>query len=362
MFKRLSFPVAGIISLMIISPTLAETEKPKLRVGLAGAPPFVIMEEEKPKGISLDIWREVAEAEDLDYELIPHTGVRAGIEAVKAGELDILIGPISITATRLEEVRFTQPYFTADIGLLVANESPTVWSRIKPFFRVVVFSSIGVLFLSIFFVGNLIWLAEHKHNPEQFPKSYLRGIEHGMWFAFVTMTTVGYGDKAPVTTIGRMITSIWMMVTMVTISSLTAGLATAFTLSFSRQTSEIFQHPLDIEGKQITVISGTTGQTWAENYQARLVLSDNFNQAIERLLSGQAQGFIFDVPALKYYLYQNPRLSLKLASVSFASEKYGFVLPLDSEIVQRLNIQLVRLQEEGKVKSIQDQWLRIIPD
>ena len=32
-----------------------------------------------------------------------------------------------------------------------------------------------------------------------------------MWFALVTLTTVGYGDKAPITRIGRSLTSVWMV-------------------------------------------------------------------------------------------------------------------------------------------------------
>ena len=44
-------------------------------------------------------------------------------------------------------------------------------------------------------VGSLIWLAERRRNAEQFAEP-LAGIGSGMWFALVTLTTVGYGDKA----------------------------------------------------------------------------------------------------------------------------------------------------------------------
>ena len=72
-------------------------------------------------------------------------------------------------------------------------------------------------------------MAEYRRNPEQFPQQYIRGVRHGMWFALVTLTTVGYGDKAPVTKTGKVITSLWMLMTLVAASPLTAGIATVMT-------------------------------------------------------------------------------------------------------------------------------------
>jgi hypothetical protein len=46
----------------------------------------------------------------------------------------------------------------------------------------------------------------------------------------VTMTTVGYGDKAPVTRAGRTIALIWMFASVLTISSFTAAVASALTV------------------------------------------------------------------------------------------------------------------------------------
>ena len=52
-------------------------------------------------GISLNIWRRVAEDNNLSYELLEQPSPKAGIEAVDDGEIDVLVGPISITSRRL---------------------------------------------------------------------------------------------------------------------------------------------------------------------------------------------------------------------------------------------------------------------
>lgn len=354
-FRRLQVSLS-VLSLLAISTPAIGTQT-KLRVGIAGSAPFTVQDSSTPEGISVEIWREIAEAENLEYEIFPQKGVKTGLNEVVKGQLDILIGPISITADRLEKVAFTQPYFTSEIGLLLPSQAPTLWNRVKPLFQVAAISSVGFILVALFIVGNLLWLAEHRRNPEQFPKSYWQGVGNGMWFALVTLTTVGYGDKSPVTKTGRFVTSVWMVITMVTASSLTAGLATAFTLSLSQTTVERFEEPQDLRNARIAVVSGTTGAEWAERYQARLLPSTTLEEAIAQLLRGEAEGVVFDVPALRYYLQQNPQLPLSLTEFSFATEDYGFAVPLESPLIRPLNVKLLQLKEEGTLKAIEEKWM-----
>ena len=47
---------------------------------------------------------------------------------------------------------------------------------------------------------------------EDSPNSNIKTAEDALWWAYVTITTVGYGDKFPVTTEGRMIAALLMTV------------------------------------------------------------------------------------------------------------------------------------------------------
>ncbi|MCG6136726.1 MAG: transporter substrate-binding domain-containing protein [Nostoc sp. LLA-1] len=216
------------VALVLSVPSLASAAP--LRVGVAGSAPFVVSKDTETSGISVEVWTEVARSQNIEYEIIPQSSVANALEVVEQGELDLLIGPITITAQRLQTVDFTQPYFSTNIAVLTTSDAPSLWSRVKPFFETAVIMSIGILVTLIFVVGNLVWLAERNQNSEQFPKNYARGMGNGMWFALVTLTTVGYGDRAPVTRLGRFIAGTWMVLALVTVSSLTAGLASFYKL------------------------------------------------------------------------------------------------------------------------------------
>ena len=64
----------------------------------------------------------------------------------------------------------------------------------------VIGASLFVLLLLLVFASSCIYLAEHEVQPEDFGT-----IPRSMWWAIITMTTVGYGDVVPVTATGKMI-------------------------------------------------------------------------------------------------------------------------------------------------------------
>ena len=84
---------------------------------------------------------------------------------------------------------------------------------------------ISLLFCFIF--GFLIWGLERWGNPEEFPKSFPFGMFEGFWWSFISMTTVGYGDKAPKSIPGRLIAVLWIILGISGIAVYSANLTTA---------------------------------------------------------------------------------------------------------------------------------------
>ncbi len=347
--------LAGLASLP------ASAQGQKLKVGVAGTAPFVIKKEEgKIKGISIDIWKEIALAGGFDYQLISQKDVPAGQNAVAQGKLDLLIGPISITPERFarEEIDFTQPYFISQFGLLVPARS-SLWSRVAPLFGLAALSSIALLLILLFIVGNLIWLAERRRNPEQFPPDYANGVRNGIWFALVTLTTVGYGDRAPITKAGQLIAGVWMVVTLVTVSSITAGLASALTAVISEEKAkDEFRSLKELAGARMAVVADTAGAELAGDYQAILTERETLEEAINLVVTGKTDGVIFDRPALRYYVRQHPELKLRVSPLIVGSDTYGFVVPANNDALKKkLDVLLLELQAERRVREIADKWL-----
>jgi voltage-gated potassium channel len=60
--------------------------------------------------------------------------------------------------------------------------------------------SISFIAMLLLISSSLMYYAEHELQPEAFPS-----IPAAMWWAIVTLTTVGYGDVVPITPFGRLL-------------------------------------------------------------------------------------------------------------------------------------------------------------
>ena len=88
--------------------------------------------------------------------------------------------------------------------------------------------AMAMVFGLVFVFGTLTFLLEHGQNP-QFGQ-----LPDGLWWAFVTLTTVGYGDVVPITPGGRVIAVITMVIGIVVYSLVVANL-TVFLEKYSLQ-------------------------------------------------------------------------------------------------------------------------------
>ena len=351
--------LTGIVLISLPIQTLAKEVANELRIGVSGSPPFVIEKDGVLSGISVEIWKDVAERLEQPYKFVVQPNTNANVDAVAEGSVDLAIGPISITPNRLAnpKIDFTQPYYHGYEGLLIPQKPPGLITRLRPFIGWAALSSVGILISLLFIFGNLIWLAERRKNTEQFPRHYLHGVGNGMWFGLVTLTTVGYGDRAPLSRSGRIIAGVWMVISLVAVSSITAGLASAFTLSLAEIAPSAIREKTDLRGKDIAVVEGTTSLRWGKLYEINAFLTKDLNEAIKILNQRKVEGIIFDEAPLRHYLKQNKKSKLKLANFPLAIQTYGFVLPMGSPLRNQLNIELLDMERNGVTERIKTKLL-----
>ncbi len=318
-----------------------------LRVGVAGSQPFTFKDTDK--GISVEIWDKIAQKKSWEYEYVSYDTVSDALSALKKGDIDLVAGPISITAKRLETMRFSQPFYNSSISILSRVEDASLWQKVKPLFSFKLIIAVGIFLIILAIVGTLFWLAERKRSPEQFPQKPIDGIGNGMWLAIVTMSTTGYGDKAPITVMGRILAGSWMIISIIFATSMIAGIASILTVSTANTTISNIEQ---LSGRKAATISGSPSDEFLVKAGVKVTGVTTLSEAVEKLENKEVDAVIYDRPQLLYYLTENQVENLYISKAEYYKQGYGFAFPIDSKLISDVNRSLLVLTEDQEKEEI----------
>ncbi len=305
----------------------------KLKVGLRNSPPFVMTGGGAITGLSVNLWETTAGDLGLAYEYIEFADLGEMLDAIETGEIDMCINPLTVTSERLRRFHFSQPFFISGLAFAVqAKESSPLLLFVKRFFSIQFLTVLALLFLIIFAFGLLLWIVEHRKNPDQFAKGW-RGLGDGIWWSAVTMTTVGYGDKAPKTGIGRIISIVWMFIAVIIISSFTGSISAALTFDRLQFSVNNFD---DLRNVQTgTVRNSSTADLLRSariNYRGYETLED----AVDALNQGELNAVVYDEPLLAFLLAKPEYENISLISSAVRSVYFGFS-SADNQLLELIN-------------------------
>ena len=212
--------------------------------------------------------------------------------------------------------------------------------------------AILVLIGIIFFLGTLFWLSERKNNTT-IAHGY-KGIGDGIWWAAVTMTTVGYGDKTPISPLGRFIALFWMFLSIIIISSLTASITTALTMERISTNIEKLQ---DLSRVKAATVSGSSTEVFFLKRGIKTIGLKNVEEGLLQLENGEIDAFVYDEPILRYLIQQN-NLDNRIVIIEheFNSQYYSFSMPHNHKLRDIINPLLIKELEGIKWKGILNEY------
>lgn len=334
-----------IILETIAHPRESETQNRVLIVGTKEAPPFSMKSEDGTwRGLSIELWRRIAEELGLKYDF-RELSLNALMEGVSNGSLDVAVAAITITPEREKKIDFTHPFHTTGLAIAVAAKASNPWiSVLRGLASLAFVKAVGLLCLVLLVAGFLVWIFERRRNAAQFGGRRGRGIGSAFWWSAVTMTTVGYGDKAPITLGGRVVALIWMFVSIVVISSLTAAIASVLTVS---QLETAIQGPEDLPHANVGTVKETASAEYLDKRGIFYSGYPDLKAGLEALARGEIDALVYDEPILRYEVKKEFPGDLSVLPGTFRRQQYGFALPAGSPLRESMN--QVLLEQTGAV-------------
>ncbi len=330
------FRIAAAVTLLFCAVVKAQPGNDRvLRIGTKEAAPFAVLNDDGTwSGISIELWRGVANEIGLRYEFenLPLDEILAGVES---GKLDAGVAAITMTHEREQDLDFSHSYFNSGLGIAVPLRQSTSWSAvIRRLFSTVFLKIVVAIFAVLLVIGTLVYFFERRRNREDFGGSLIKGLSNGIWWAAVTMTTVGYGDKVPKTPGGRAIAVVWMYSAIVIISIFTASVTSILTLS---QLESNVRGPRDLHRVRVATVADSTS---AEFLRRRGIVFKSFetiDQCLDGLSDDRFDAVVYDAPILQYVVLNEYPSQIQVLPATFEKQDYGIVIPPQSPLRESVN-------------------------
>lgn len=343
----------AVVGLLLLVATAYGRES-ELVVGTKPTPPFVIKgADDRLSGISIELWRRIAERLDIAYRF-QETDLEGLISGLQDGGLDISVAALTATPGREAVIDFTHPFYTTGYTFAVPGRGNSIWLAIKRFVSWEFFTALAALGGILLLAGALLWLAERRRNPAMFGGSRSEGIGASVWWAAVTMTTVGYGDKAPITFTGRVIALVWMFASIIIISSFTAAIATSLTVSQLETSIDSLD---DLRDARVATVAGSASAAFLDNLSIPHSDTETLDESLQSLANRQVDAVVYDAPIMRYKVKQQYSGSVSVLDKTFERQDYAFALPANSALREPINREILEIIRSDEWRQLVNRYL-----
>ncbi|MBD2326662.1 transporter substrate-binding domain-containing protein [Alkalinema sp. FACHB-956] len=326
-----------------------------IKVATRVVPPFVIEENKRLTGFSIDLWRSIANEMGVQTTFVVQPDVNQLLQTVQSRQADLGIAAVSITSDRYKSLDFSQPILESGLQILVRDESASHFSPLSimaVFFSPALWQVLGVMVLLILIPAHIIWWLERR-NPQGMLSNtaYFPGIFQACWWSAATLAT--QADEMPKSAASRVIAVIWMFTSVVFVAYFTATVTTSLTIQQLRGT---INGPEDLPNKRVATTAGSTSAVYLAEHNAEVLEFPRIDEAYTALLQKKADAVVFDSPVLLYYAAQAGRGKVHTVGPVFRRESYGIVFPPNSPHEKAVNEALLTLRENGTYQDLYDKW------
>jgi polar amino acid transport system substrate-binding protein len=330
--------VLMVVALTIVART-ARAAPPEpgepLIVAVKQAPPFAVKGQDGEwTGTSITLWREIAAELELDYEL-RETTLDDMLAGVADGRYQVAVAALTVTSEREATVDFTHPFHTTGLAIAASSKLEPHWLGVfatvfsRSFLRLI--ATLALLQLA---VGAVVWALERRANSEQFPSDAVRGVSSGFWWAAVTMATVGYGDKAPKTPLGRFVAMLWMLASLIMLASATAIISASLTIE---RLDARLRGPDDLHRFEVGVIAQTTGAAFVRDEKMVAHTYTDAEAALTALANQEIDALVWDAPLLRTAIEEHPEYDIELVPGVFQRQDYAIAVGEGSPLREAIN-------------------------
>jgi ABC-type amino acid transport substrate-binding protein len=328
-----------------------------LRVAVYDVPPYGYVEADgSMAGVSVDLWRRVAEQMEWPFKLIPVSDMETILGGLEHGRFDAAIGAITITPERAVRVDFSYPAHRSGVAVAIRKETGPIFAIMSYGTALAELSPLIIIILTmLILIGLAMWFIErHVHAVEKTSESTVSTLRDGLYWAVVTMTTVGYGDKTPKTTGGRVVAIAWMLSSLVLVSLLSTSLVSRLTAD--RVESRDGAASIDLRARKLAAVARSSGAEYLDELHLSYTSYKDLPEALDSLANGQSGAVVNSVGALQYSVSKRYARALEIPQGLLAPAYMAIALPEHSPLKKPIDRALIKITNSAEWRLLEDRF------
>jgi len=348
--------LAGILFGGILIASSSAQEAAELRVAIHDKPPYAFKDTNGNwTGLSVDLWNQIAKAtgRKFQYLEVPFSDL---IPSLVDGRADLALGELMVTPESEQLIDFSQPFIDTHAGVAVSRRhwAPDLRAVLAQFWDWQLWKVLLAVLAGLSVTTILVWLVERRRNPDHFGGNLLQGLGSALWFSTVTMTSVGYGDKAPVSLAGRVVAGLWMFAGLLLLTAYTAAVASTIATT---QTRYAVSRTSDLGHYLNGVMEGSDVVPTLNDLGAKTVGFPTLEDALDALMADKVETVAGDALSLRYLATHQFEGEVILLPMDFMRSRVAFGLPEESDYREAFNVALLHVIGRDDWAEIVDSYL-----
>jgi polar amino acid transport system substrate-binding protein len=344
---------AATVSALAAGPRETET----LRVAVYNVPPYGYVDADGSiSGVSVDLWRRVAEQMEWSFRLIPVTDMEVILSGLEQGRFDAAIGAITITPERAARVDFSYPAHRSGVAIALRKQTGPIVALVSYWTAVTELSPLILIILTMLIaIGVAMWIVEQRdRSTAQGSESAVASLRDGLYWAVVTMTTVGYGDKTPKTMTGRVVAIVWMLSSLVLVSLLSTSLVSRLTAD--RVEPGDFAASVDLRHERLAAVAQSSGAEYLDELHLQYAKYKDLPEALDSLADGHSNVVVNSIGALQYFVSKRYAKVIEIPQGVLAPAYMAIALPEHSPVKKSIDLALIKITNSPEWRILEDRF------
>ncbi|PSV30295.1 transporter substrate-binding domain-containing protein [Photobacterium sp. GB-72] len=340
--------------------TTAALSNKELVIGTYICPPFVMQDQfGEYTGLSILLWQQIAEKLEIPYTFKNYP-LKDLLQAVAAKEIDIGLSCLSITPEREQIIDFSHSFYETHLAIVVKSAS-----HFDTFKSIItnrhLLTIIAIFVTAAAIIGGLYYLLEHRVNDKLYsmrsrPAQLIEGFILGL--LFITKGPFNYYEFKTLT--GRVLTVALAVFTTLFIASITAVLASTFTIGLIN--SDI-KSPNDLANVNTGAKTASTSSQFLTRHSIAHRQYDTVVEMLDALERGEIDAAVNDDAIIKYELKiakQNGKYEkLTVLPYQFEKQNYGIALIEQSPYEESVNRELLQFRQSNEWRNALLEYFKI---